>query len=73
MTKDYSVTYSFFDLVVLRHPKLVILCMIAVAVFLAFGTQDFRLDASAETLVMENDEDLRYSRSISSRSVKRSK
>jgi predicted RND superfamily exporter protein len=41
--------------------------MLAVVGFLAFGAKDFRLDASAETLVLENDEDLRYSRLISSR------
>jgi len=35
--------------------------------FLGFGARGFRLDASAETLVLENDEDLRFSREISSR------
>jgi predicted RND superfamily exporter protein len=35
--------------------------------FLGFGARRFRLDASAETLVLEHDEDLRYSRQISSR------
>jgi predicted RND superfamily exporter protein len=45
----------------------VILFVLAAVVFLGFGTKDFRLDASAETLVLENDESLRYSRVISSR------
>ncbi|MHC4500570.1 MAG: MMPL family transporter, partial [Planctomycetota bacterium] len=67
MTKSRAVASFFFDRVVLQHPKTVIVCMLAVVGFLAFGAKDFRLDASAETLVLENDEDLRYSRLISSR------
>jgi predicted RND superfamily exporter protein len=41
--------------------------MIALVVFFAFKARGFRLDASAETLVLENDEDLRYARSINAR------
>lgn len=67
MTKHQSVAPFFFDRVVLGHPKMVSLCVLIVIGFLAFGARDFRLDASAETLVLENDEDLRYSRVISSR------
>ncbi len=66
MTKHHPVAF-FFDRVVLEHPKTVILCVLIVVGFLAFGARGFRLDASAETLVLENDEDLRYSRVISSR------
>ncbi|MHC4362246.1 MAG: hypothetical protein ACYSTZ_05420 [Planctomycetota bacterium] len=67
MTRTRTVASSFFDRVVLQRPKTVIVCMLAVVGFLALGAKDFRLDASAETLVLENDEDLRYSRLISSR------
>ena len=65
--KYRSLTQSFFDRVVLEHPKIVIVCMLAVVVFLGFGAKYFRLDASEETLVLKNDKDLRYSRLISSR------
>ncbi len=41
--------------------------MLAVVGCLAFGAKDFRLDASAETLVLEHDEDLQYARLIGSR------
>jgi predicted RND superfamily exporter protein len=41
--------------------------MLAVVGFLAFQVRHFRLDASAETLVLENDEDVRYARLISAR------
>jgi len=66
MTKHHPVSF-FFDRVVLGHPKTVILCVLIVVGFLGFGARGFRLDASAETLVLENDEDLRYTRQISSR------
>jgi uncharacterized protein len=57
----------FFDRIVLQHPYVVLLCMLAAVGFIAFGVRDFRLDASAETLVMEHDKDLQYARLISSR------
>ncbi len=67
MTKRLSGSSFFFDRVVLGHPKTVILCVLMAVGFLMFQARYFRLDASAETLVLENDEDLRYSRMISSR------
>ncbi len=67
MTKYHSVTYLFFDRVVLRHPTIVILCVFAVVGFLTFGIRGFRVDASHETLVLKNNEDFRYSRLIGSR------
>ena len=57
----------FFDRVVLQHPRTVLLCVLAAVAFLAFKAAGFRLDASAETLVLEHDEDLQYARLISSR------
>ena len=59
--------HNFFDRVVLRYPRTVILCVLAAVSFLAFQAKHFRLDASAETLVLENDESLRYARLISTR------
>ena len=41
--------------------------MLAAVVFLGFGIRYFRLDASEETLVLENDQDLKYARQIHSR------
>ena len=67
MEKRSSVTLFFFDRIVLQHPRMVILCILAIVGFLSFQARNFRLDASAETLVLENDEDLQYSRLISSR------
>jgi len=67
MTRQHSFVSFFFDRMVLQHPGAVIFCVLAVVSLLAFQTRYFRLDASAETLVLENDEDLRYARQISSR------
>jgi hypothetical protein len=67
MTRHHSFVSVFFDRLVLQHPVVIILCVLAVVCILATQAGNFRLDASAETLVLENDEDLRYARQISSR------
>ncbi|MDT8302177.1 MAG: MMPL family transporter [Sedimentisphaerales bacterium] len=72
MTKHQSAVSFFFDRLVLSYPKAIILCLLVVVGFLGYQARRFRLDASAETLVLENDESLRYSRIISSRYGQRS-
>ncbi len=67
MTKFHSIPTWFFDKVILEYPKLIIICFLIVTSFLGYKTKDFKLDASAETLMLEDDEDLRYSRLINSR------
>ena len=67
MTKLHSLVTRFFDKVILERPGLVIICLLAVVSFLGYKAKDFKLDASAETLVLEHDEDLRYSRLVDSR------
>ena len=67
MVQFYSQLTRFFDKVVLKRPIFVILCLLAVVIFLGYNAKDFKLDASAETLLLENDKDLQYSRLISSR------
>ena len=57
----------FYDKVILKNPWLVIICIFTVVCFLGYRAKDFKLDASAETLVLENDDDLRYSRLINAR------
>ena len=56
-----------FDKIVLRFPCLILLPLLVVVGFLCYQARFFRLDASAETLVLENDEDLEYARIINSR------
>ena len=67
MTKMYSLPSLFFDKVVLKRPGIVIICLLAVIAFLGFQARHFKLDASAETLVLQDDKDLNYTRLIDSR------
>ncbi len=65
--KHRSVSQSFFDRVVLKHPYLVLVCLLGAVLFFGFEARHFRLDASTETLILENDQDLKYARLIDSR------
>jgi len=51
----------------LNRPKTAVLILLAVFAVLGYFTKDFRLDASADSLILEHDEDLRYFRKIISR------
>lgn len=62
-----SILLTLYDKIVLCRP---IPTLFAIALFIAFFSfyaPDFKLDASADSLVLENDEDLRYYRSIRAR------
>ena len=63
----HSATERFFDCVLLKHPKLVLAVASLVVCFLAYQSQNFRLDASADTLLLENDPDLKFHREVSRR------
>jgi hypothetical protein len=67
MAKRNIILSLFFDRLLLGHPIAVIFCILAAVGFLAWQAKGFRLDASAETLVLENDKDLEYSRQVNSR------
>ena len=67
MTKRNLFISFFFNRLVLQHPGIIVLFVLVTISFLAIKTRGFRLDASAETLVLENDEDLQYARQINSR------
>jgi predicted RND superfamily exporter protein len=67
MTKRHSLLTHFYDKIILEWPKLVILGLLAVFVFLGYRAKDFQLDASAETLILETDIDFKYARLITSR------
>lgn len=56
-----------YSLLVLRFPRITLLLVAVVIGFSAWHARDFRLDASADTLVLENDSALQYYRSISAR------
>lgn len=58
---------SLYDHYVLGRPKAVLAILAAVFAFFAFWSREFRLDASADSIVLEHDEDLRYQKKISAR------
>ena len=57
---------KYIDLV-LRRPFLVLAVVLAVTAVLGWYAQQFRMDASADSLVVEGDADLEYSREINAR------
>jgi predicted RND superfamily exporter protein len=56
-----------YDRFILKRPAITLLVIAFVVAFFAYHTPAFRLDASADSLVLENDEALEYYRSIRAR------
>lgn len=67
MERFSSLIETVFRRTILKFPVVTLLLMAALTLFLAYEVKDFRLDASAETLVLDNDEDLNYFRQLSER------
>lgn len=59
--------FSIYERVILNHPKLTLLCLVLVLGLLAINIPHFKLDASADSLVLEGDKDLDYFRVINKR------
>ncbi|ODS34445.1 MAG: hypothetical protein SCARUB_00456 [Candidatus Scalindua rubra] len=55
---------NFYTRYVLNRPIFVILVLLGVFSYLGFQAKDFRLDASADSLILENDQDYKYFREI---------
>ena len=62
----YSLAESY-DRLILEWPRLSLLLIGLIVGFFAWHADDFRLDASADSLVLENDLALKYYRSIKAR------
>ncbi len=58
---------NFYDKLVLKRPRIILFCLLVLVSFLGYKAKDFKLDASAQTLIIETDQDLRYSQMIRSR------
>ena len=67
MTRPIADRFALFDRLVLGRPILLIGLLMLATALLGFQARHFRLDASAETLVLEDDEDLRYARAVNER------
>ena len=55
---------NFYQNTVLRHPLSAIFMVLALAVAMAFGLPNFKLDASADSLTLEHDDDLNFFREV---------
>lgn len=55
---------KIYEQAVLRHPLLTILLILVLVAGVGRFATDFRLDASADSLLLENDRDLKYFRSV---------
>ena len=62
-----SRTVQAYDALVLHNPKLVLVVLLSVLVFFGYHTKDFKLDASADSLLLEDDVDLNVYRKIHER------
>ncbi|MDH3974709.1 MAG: MMPL family transporter [Deltaproteobacteria bacterium] len=58
---------TIYDRWILNHPYLVIFFIILLIAFLGYEARKLEVDASAETLVLEDDEDLRLTRQVNAR------
>ena len=56
-----------YNSVVLGFPKTTVVTLVALFAFCGYWVKDFQLDASSDSLVLEGDEDLRYSRTMGER------
>ncbi len=56
-----------YEFIVFGKPRLVILALTLFVAFFAWHAQNFRLDASADSLLLENDPVLEFSREVSER------
>ncbi|WP_291316723.1 hypothetical protein [Desulfuromonas sp.] len=58
---------AIYDRLILKRPVVTLLAVALLIVLVGSFARDFKLDASADSLVLENDEDLSYYRSIRAR------
>ena len=56
-----------YDKLVLRNPKLILFVLLSILVFFGYHTKDFKVDASADSLLLEDDVDLHLLQEIHAR------
>ena len=59
-----SALFDLYQKTVLRRPLRAILMVVALTVGMAFGLPNFKLDASADSLTLEHDDDLNFFREV---------
>tara|TARA_B100000287_G_C20671982_1_gene793739 strand:+ start:2758 stop:5277 length:2520 start_codon:yes stop_codon:yes gene_type:complete len=58
---------SYYDFIIAKKFKLTFILTLLIIAFFSTSIPDFKLDASADSLVLENDDDLKYYREINER------
>ena len=58
---------SFYDKLILEHSKTILVLILLVVAFLGSEARKLEIDASSETLLLEDDKDLEYTRLINQR------
>ena len=58
---------NFYDYLILKRPYLSLFSVLLIISFFSLSIQDFKMDASADSLVLENDKALKYFRATSAR------
>ena len=56
-----------YQSIVIGKPKTILALLVLCLLFFGYYTKDFKLDASSDTLLIENDPDLKYLREITDR------
>ena len=62
-----SVINKIYQNLIIRHPVGIIIFLILILGFFTIHAKNFELDASADSLILENDKDLKIFREITSR------
>ena len=58
---------NFYENNVIKKPKLVLTILILILLSVGYFAKDFELDASSDTLLLENDPDLKYLREVNAK------
>ncbi|MFT4582284.1 MAG: putative RND superfamily exporter protein [Gammaproteobacteria bacterium] len=62
-----NIVSALYDRTVLRFPFVIIILLVGILAFFASHVPDFKLDASSDALLLENDQDLKRFRDVSER------
>lgn len=66
LTMRYAIA-EYYNKLILGNPRAVLFVLFCLFIFFAWHARDFRLDASADSLLLEDDADLRMFRELSER------
>ena len=67
MSQSSSGLSGIYDRVILGRPWLALLVLLLLAVFFGYNAQHYKVDASADSLVLEGDQDLEFFREVGKR------